>query len=178
MFEVERIYEAVREEGTNQGVITTFVRLGPGSSYSSVDEFMAELYPSLRTTWICFCGEDTTRVGMGTLIQALKELRYSVELMYSGNLREPGWFNSVDLWMVDYLTQSFFSYNRLRPRDSVRFKVPDEVKMDFLLNASDALGMCAAVRLASLAPNMDINDLSVLANFGRAERLRVGRRQE
>jgi hypothetical protein len=115
---------------------------------------------------------------MGTLIQALKELRYNVELMYSGNLREPGWFNSVDLWMVDYLTQSFFSYNRLRPKDSVRFKVPDEVKMDFLLNASDALGMCAAVRLASLAPNMDINDLSVLSNFGRAERLRVGRRQE
>lgn len=178
MFEVKRIYEGIRTEGFNQGVLCTFVQLGTGSTYNSVDDFMAELYPLIRTNWVCFQGEDTIRVGMGTLIQGLKELRFNVEVIYSSYLKEPGWFNSVDLWMVDYQPKSFFSYSKLRPKDSIRYKVPEEVREDFLLGISDSIGMCAAIRLVSLESETEVDIPSLISNFGRQDRLRIGKRQE
>lgn len=178
MIDVEKVFQDIRTEGTNQGVITTFVRLGEGRSYNSGEDLLTEMYPKIKTQWVCFSGFDVLRIGMGTLVQGLKELKFNVEIICAGSSRDPGWFNTVDLWEVDYNPVSTFAYSRLRAKDSLRFKVPDVLDPDLLLKISESIGICAAMRMVSVHPEMQLNDSRILDNFRKVERLRICRRQE
>ncbi len=194
MFEVEKIWEAVRREGSNSGAITTFVRLGTGHYLGSVDEMMAELYPIVRTRWICFTGEDTTRVGMGALVRGLRELKLSVEIVCTGKYSEPSWFNSAELWCVDYTPNGNFDYNVLRPRDSLRLKVPEALSVNEVPEISESFSLCTAVRAISLAPRTGpdmgykgdlgskspsvLDDAEIISSLRSLDRVRVGLRQD
>jgi len=176
--EVNKVYEDVRKEGPNQGVITTFIRLGTGRSYTTLEELVTDLYPNIKTSWICFCGEDTTRIGIGELVKALKSMHWSVEIIYDGKYRDPGWFNSVDLWTVDYVPDSKFAIARLRPKDCLRFKVPDIVRPERLIDSMNSVGVSSALRIVSLREGLDLNSPDIFSLLYRQERLRICRRQE
>lgn len=182
MYEIDKVYVDVRSEGMNQGLITTFIRFGTGSSYNTLDELINYLKDKLATKWITLCGDDTVRVGTGVLIQQLKAWGFSVEIIYTGRMKEPNWFNSVSLWMVDFTTPSYFEYSRLRPKDSIRFKVPDVFKMSDVIPLTENLIVCPAVQVVSIPDkNWIDNDgwkESAYENLQKADRLRVCKRQE
>ena len=188
MFEVEKVWVAVRREGHNCGIVTTFVRMGPGNVFVSVNELMGWLYPLVQTKWVCFTGEDTTRVGMGVIIRGLKELKIDSEIVTNGYTKEPGWFNSAALWCVDYHPEGSFNYDIMRPRDSLRLKIPERVAPEVIPQIISTLGLCTALRVVSLSTRrenkLEATDLSVLDDprlmvvLRQLDRVRVGLRQD
>jgi hypothetical protein len=182
VYEIDKVFVDIRSEGMNQGLITTFIRFGTGNSYNTLDELIGYLKDKLTTKWITICGEDTIRVGTGVLVQQLKAWGFNIEIIYSGSMKEPNWFNSVSLWMVDFKKGSFFEYSRLRPKDSIRFKVPDRFKMTDVIPLTEELVICPAVQVVSI-PESNWSDeggwkFTAYENLGRADRLRVCKRQE
>jgi hypothetical protein len=182
VYEIDKVFIDIRSEGMNQGLITTFIRFGTGSSYNTLDEMIGFLKDKLSTKWICICGEDTIRVGTGVLVQQLKAWDFSIEIIYTGNMKEPNWFNSVNLWMVDFRKHSYFEYSRLRPKDSIRFKVPDVLKLTDVIPLTEELVICPAVQVVSIPESNWLGEggwkFTTYENLGRADRLRVCRRQE
>lgn len=121
MLEVTRIYEGLRKEGLGIGVPMTFVEMGFGEDYPKVDSLVGQIVKNARTRWICITGEDTIRVGMGTLVTGLVKCDLRVEVTYSGLDRDPSWLLNTDRWIVEYLPRSSFNYKGLRSSDMVKF---------------------------------------------------------
>jgi hypothetical protein len=181
LYEIDKVYMDVRSEGMNQGLITTFIKFGTGNSYNTLDDFINFLKDKLTTKWITICGEDPTRVGTGVLIQQLKAWGFNLEIIYTGGTKEPNWFNSVNLWMVDFKRPSYFEYSRLRPKDSIRFKVPDLFEMSEVIPLTEELVICPAVQVVSIPKDIWYNNSwkdSAYENLKKADRLRICRRQE
>lgn len=123
MISVEKIYEGVRDEGVNYGLPMTFLKLGEGTPYPSVDELVKELVVHTRCKWVCIVGKDTTQVGMGSLIKGLASMGIYLEVECPGDTRDPGWLHSVDRWIVDFVPDFSFNIAALRSADMVRFSV-------------------------------------------------------
>jgi len=122
MLSVYRMYEGIRHEGINYGRPELFVVLGTGSDYPSVDTLAEDIFRFTRHQWICILGDDTARIGMGSLVKILSKLGLYIELEADGKSATPGWFISADRWVVDYTEDSPFNYFTLRPQDMIRFK--------------------------------------------------------
>jgi hypothetical protein len=181
VYEIDKVFTDIRSEGMNQGLITTFIRFGTGRSYNTLNELIDYLKDKIPTKWITLCGEDTIRVGTGVLIQQLKSWGFNIEIIYTGGMKEPNWFNSANLWMVDFKKGSYFSYSRLRPKDSIRFKVPDQFRMDEVILLTEELVICPAVQVVSIPQDLWAHDTwkdSAYGHLEKADRLRVCRRQE
>jgi len=182
VYEIDKVFIDIRSEGMNQGLVTTFVRFGTGSSYNTLDDLINFLKDKLSTKWITICGEDTTRVGTGVLIQQLKAWGFNLEIIYTGGMKEPNWFNSVNLWMVDFKKPSYFEYSRLRPKDSIRFKVPDKFNFNQVIPMTEELVICPAVQVVSLPQEKWDGEsgwkFTAYENLKKADRLRICRRQE
>ena len=182
MYEIDKVYMDVRSEGMNQGLITTFIKFGTGSSYNTLDELIGFLKDKLTTKWITICGEDTIRVGTGVLVQQLKAWGFNIEIIYTGSMKEPNWFNSVSLWMVDFKKPSYFGYSRLRPKDSIRFKVQDQFSIEDVIPLTEELVICPAVQVVSIPERDWMNegwwDENNYDCLKKADRLRICRRQE
>lgn len=120
MIEIERVWEGVREEGLNYGLPSTFIILGPGPEFTA-EELVREILVNTKCRWVCIQGEGTTRVGMGSVIKGLSSSGLMIEIEVSGEFKDPGWFTSVDRWLVDYVPNGAFNYAALRSNDMVRF---------------------------------------------------------
>ncbi len=126
MIAVTQISEGVRKEGLNYGLPTVFVKLGPGSPYPQVEELVRDVLTLTKCTWVCILGEDTTQVGIGSLVKGLSAVGLNVELECSGKVKDPGWLRSVDRWLVDLVQDGIFNLGALRSQDMIRFTISTE----------------------------------------------------
>ena len=123
MIIVNKIWEGVRQEGLNYGLPTTFLELGDGVPYSTTEELVKTLMTNTKCKWICIRGESTTQVGMGTLVRGLAAVGLYVEIECKGDIKDPGWLNAVDRWVVDYMDTPHFNMGALRSKDMIRYTV-------------------------------------------------------
>jgi hypothetical protein len=123
MITVEKIQEAVRQEGLNFGLPEVFIRLGVGQEFATVEDLVKEIVVHTKPRWVCILGEDTTQVGLGSLVKGLSVVGCYIEIECSGRTRDPGWLHSVDRWVVDYVESPTFNIGALRSGDMVRFVV-------------------------------------------------------
>ena len=130
MVDVAKMFEDIRDEGVNYGLPTTFIKLGAGPTYTSED-LVREALMHTRCKWVCILGENTTQVGMGTLVKGLSSVGMYIEVETSGEFRDPGWLHTVDRWVVDYVKDGSFNYGALRSQDMVRFTVEGAGDLNF-----------------------------------------------
>ena len=151
MLAIEKMWESTRFEGLGTGLPMTFVKLGPGVPYEGSDTLVREVYFTTKCKWICFLGEDTLKVGMGSVAKGLHSVDLYTEVEVSGALKEPGWIHAIDHWIVDYVKGGYFNYFGLRNQDAVRFDVPgmspEEVK-----EAMEELSMFPIVKYIRITP--------------------------
>lgn len=139
MITVGKISEGVRGEGLNFGLPMVFIKLGMGTEYPSVDELLREVVMKTRCKWALLFGENTTQVGMGTLVKGLSSLGLYTEVEVSGSVRDPGWLHAVDRWVVDYTENALFNFNALRSSDMVRWTVVDRGDLSLMLSGFEEL---------------------------------------
>lgn len=130
MVDVAKIWEDTRKEGLNYGLPTVFLNLGNGPTYTSED-LVREILMHTRCKWVCILGENTTQVGMGTLVKGLSSIGMFIEVEASGEVRDPGWLHTVDRWVIDYAKEASFNYGALRSQDMIRFVVKGEGDLNF-----------------------------------------------
>jgi hypothetical protein len=123
---VEKIFEGVRQEGVNYGLPMVFIKLGYGSEYPTGEGLVREIVTKCKCKWVCIFGDNTTQVGMGTVIKGLASVSMNIEVECPGSIRDPGWFASVDRWLIDYAEEPLFNTGILRTFDMVRFIVNGE----------------------------------------------------
>lgn len=149
MITVEKIWEGVRREGLNFGLPTTFIQLGPGPEYSS-ESLVKDILLNTRCKWVCIFGENTTQVGMGTLVKGLSSVGMYIEVEASGSVRDPGWLHTVDRWVIDYAKEGSFNYNALRSQDMIRFLVKGEGDLNFVRESFPDLSMFPGTKYIKL----------------------------
>lgn len=147
MISVKKIYQGVRTEGVNYGLPMTFVQLGEGNAYDSVDDLLKDIVMFTKCNWVCVLGEDTTQVGMGALVKALYSMGLTIEIVHDGTTRTPGWLHSVERWMVDYAKDNPFNYFALRTQDMVRFTVQQLEDLDDLPKVFEDLKLCPGTKV-------------------------------
>lgn len=146
MIQVEKVWEGIRGIGLNYGLPVAFVKLGPGGDYAT-EELLGSIVSSIRSKWVTILGENTTRVGMGTLVKGLVEVGYKVELEVSSEYREPGWFSYVDRWLVDWLPTGAFNLGALRGQDMIRIGIQEDSELGTLSRVLEELKNNQATRV-------------------------------
>ena len=167
---VEKLWEGIRVEGLNYGLPTTFIKLGPGPEYSS-EELVREVLMHTKCKWACILGKNTTQVGIGTLTKGLSSVGLYLEVEVSGEMRDPGWFNTVDRWVVDYVQEPAFNYGALRSQDTVRFIVKGEGDLNFAKGGFEELRIFAGTKYIRLLDKKLKNEAFALVR--RYERARL-----
>lgn len=150
MILVEKIYEGVRQEGVNYGLPMVFIKLGYGSDYPSGEGLVREIVTKCKCKWVCVHGDNTTQVGMGTVVKGLATVGMNIEVECLGTVRDPGWFASVDRWMVNYAEEPLFNFGVLRTTDMVRFVVEGEGDFHLLQQGFKALKMFEGNKVVNL----------------------------
>lgn len=147
MIEVSKLYEGLRQEGLSTGIPMTFVELGSGIDYTD-EELLSELIKStkFKGEWICLLGKDTLKTGMGSFVKGLAKCLFHVEMESDGSEKDPGWFQYVDRWVVDYRPASRFNYLGLRTQDHVRFVLDNNSDIEEVKEAFGVLKNCQAVK--------------------------------
>lgn len=125
MISVEKMWEGIREEGLGTGLPMVHLKLGYGEDYNLPEDLVREVMRKTRCKWACILGPDTTQIGMGTAIKGFSAVGIEVEVEVSGSVRDPGWLNSVQRWIIDYIPKPTFNLGALRAQDAVRFTVRD-----------------------------------------------------
>jgi len=136
--EVSKIWEGIRLEGLNYGLPSTFLQLGIGPNYSS-EELVRDVLMQTKCKWLVILGENTTQVGMGSLVKGLSSIGMYIELEVDGRTRDPGWMHSVERWVVDYVKGGAFNYGALRSQDMVRFTAREEKDLPVVEEAFELL---------------------------------------
>jgi hypothetical protein len=146
MLSVRKIWEGIRKEGLNYGLPMLFVRMGTGPSFQPED-LVREVYTTTKCKWVCFLGEETTKIGMGTLVKGLSSLNLSTEIEVGGDVRDPGWIHTVDRWVIDYVENGSFNYGALRSQDMIRFQIGGEGDLSFVSEKLEELRMFPGTKL-------------------------------
>lgn len=171
MVEVEKIWEGVRSEGLNYGLPTTFMLLGPGPSYDS-EELVREILMHTKCKWVCILGENTTQVGMGTLVKGLSSVGMYIEVEVGGDVRDPGWLHTADRWVVDYVEEGAFNYGALRGQDMVRFAIKGEGDLNFTKSGFETLKLFPGTRFVKLggkvSPTLSKEAFAFVRGYERA----------
>jgi len=146
MISVEKFTEDVREEGLNYGLPTLFIVLGFGNEFQP-EELVRQILLLSKCRWVCFLGEGTTQVGMGTLIKGLSTVGLQVEVEVDGSVKDPGWLHTVDRWVVDYIEDGLFNYGALRSQDMIRFTLAGNGDLSFIKTKLEDLKMFPGTRV-------------------------------
>lgn len=156
MISVEKLSEGVRHEGLNYGLPMLFVNLGLGKELLPED-LVREILILTKCRWVCFLGEDTTKVGMGTLVKGLSVVSLQIEIEVSGSVKDPGWLHTVDRWMVDYVEDGLFNYGALRSQDMIRFTIDGVGDLSFIKSKMDELKAFPGTKVLKLNSPSDKN---------------------
>lgn len=164
MIMVEKIWEGIRKEGLNYGLPTLFIRLGIGPTFQPED-LVREVLTTTKCKWVCLLGEETTRVGMGTLIKGLSSVNLSTEVEVDGGAKDPGWIHTVDRWVVDYVEGGNFNCGALRSQDMIRFLIGGGGDLKFVGEKLEELRMFPGTKILSIRKpeNSLVTDVLVLA---------------
>jgi len=149
---VKKIWEGVRLEGLNYGLPEAFLELGEGIEYSSSMELLRE-FLKVESRWVCIRGTGSTQVGFGSLVKGFGTINLNVELECDGSVRNPGWLNSVDRWVVDFSEEPLFDYYALRTADMLRFTIRNEKDLETAKRVFGSLKLFPGTKyLKMLAP--------------------------
>lgn len=162
MIMVEKLWEGVRREGLNYGLPTLFIRFGSGPSFQAED-LVREVLTITKCKWVCFLGEDTTQVGMGTLVKGLSSVGLSTEVEVGGEVKDPGWVHTVDRWVVDYAEDGSFNFGSLRSQDMVRFQLKSESDLRYVSEKLEELRMFPGTKVLKLVTPDLLTQVLVLA---------------
>ena len=132
MLSVEKMWEGIREEGIGSGLPMVHLKLGPGQDYTYPEDLVREVMTSSRCKWICVSGRETTQIGMGTAVKGFHAVGLGVEIEVSGSVKDPGWLNGVDRWIVDYVPVPTFNLAAMRSQDCIRFTIRDSSSLTIL----------------------------------------------
>ena len=149
MLSVSKVYEGIRLEGLNCGLPMLFVLMGNGRDFSKTEDLVKEIYftsISKKGGWVCILGEETVRVGIGSLIKDLSKLGLNIEVEVDGNFSSPGWMHTVDRWVVDYREGSLFNYFALRPQDMIRFSLSSGEDVSRIVSGFEEIKLSQAVK--------------------------------
>lgn len=155
MLDIKKIYEGIRREGLNSGIPMTFVELGLGREYPEPEALVGELIKNSRFQWICFLGQDTTQVGMGTIVRGLHQCSQNVEIEIEAGRKDPGWIHSASRWVVDYSVDAIFNYQILRANDMIRIPVEDIGDLEIVNTALTELKKQISTKYIKIARNVD-----------------------
>jgi len=164
MIMVEKIWEGVRLEGLNYGLPMLFIKLGIGPSFQPED-LVREVLTTTKCKWICLIGEETTRVGMGTLVKGLSSVNLSTEIEVSGSSKDPGWIHTVDRWIVDYVENGNFNYGALRSQDMIRFILEGDSDARFAEGKMEELRMFPGTKLLKVT-SLDLAEKALILARG------------
>lgn len=131
MLAVSKMWEGVRQEGLNYGLPMLFMRVGSGPTFEP-EELVKKVVTSASCKWVCILGDETTKIGMGTLVKGLSSVGLSTEVEVGGEIKDPGWIHTVDRWCVDFIENGSFNYAALRGQDMIRFQVRSESDIRFV----------------------------------------------
>ena len=175
MITVEKMSEGVRREGLSYGLPMVFLKLGPGDSYPSTDKLVREILMQAGCRWICLYGENTTQVGMGTVIKGLSSLGLYTEVEVDGSVRDPGWLHAVDRWVVDYRENALFNFNALRSVDAARFAVRDGKDLSLARKGFEELKLFPGTKYIRLSnQNMEDEAFQLVRKYERARLYHIG----
>lgn len=151
MLSVGKMWEGVRQEGVNYGLPVMFIQLGPGAEYTSED-LVKEVLVHTRCRWCCITGQNTTQVGMGTLVKGLSSVGMSIEVEVDGSIKDPGWLHTIDRWVVDYAKEGLFNYGALRSQDMIRFVIKGEGDLNFAKEGFEDLKLFPGTKYLMVIP--------------------------
>ena len=151
MIYIEKIQEVVRQEGLNYGLSVVLLKLGyVGKEYPAAEDLVRDVMTNTKSKWVCVVGENTTQVGLGTLMKGLNAVGYYTEVECSGLTRDPGWLHLVDRWVIDYVESPVFNMGALRGSDMVRFTVKDRGDLTFVKEGFEQLRLFTGTRYIKL----------------------------
>jgi len=159
--DVAKMWEDIRREGLNYGLPTVFLNLGNGPTYTSED-LVREVLMHTRCKWVCILGENTTQVGMGTLVKGLSSTGMYIEVEASGAVRDPGWLHTVDRWVINYVKEASFNYGALRSQDMIRFVVKGEGDLNFAKEGFEEMKVFPGTKYVMLLDKKLKNDAFAL----------------
>jgi len=150
-----KIHQAYRELGINYGLPTYFVDFGIGVNYQPAEVAQRLLTLGLKKGgWVTFRNNPVGERGCGVLVSGLKQLGYKIEVEDSGIYGTPGWFPSVDRWIIWWSKTSKFNYGALRPRQDMLIYRGDDI-VGFLGDTED----CQALRAVIVKDRKEIWEL-------------------
>jgi len=127
--QVFKIHQGYRDIGINYGLPVFYVDFGIGVNYNPED--IAKRLWTLglrRGRWVTLRNNPVGERGCGVLVSGLKKLGVRVECEDESINKDPGWYPSVDRWIIWYNPDSKFNYGAMRPRqDMLMYKGGDIV---------------------------------------------------
>lgn len=116
---VFKVHRGYRQFGLNYGLPVFFVECGVGVSYAPTDLIRKLVGIGLdKGSWVVIKNGLGER-GVGDFVQGLKYIGTRVEVEGNSNNKTPGWFPSVDRWIVEYKKNGIFNYGALRARQDM-----------------------------------------------------------
>lgn len=176
MLSINKMYETLRNEGIGYGLPVTVVETGGSREYHSARDFVADIIQLTKFRWIVLKGPEVTTPGMGEVVRGLWSCSLNTEIEITGEKKDPGWFNSVTRWIVDYSEDPVFNYSILRATDLVRFTSYIDSDMSKLEKLLEQFGKIQAVRCVNLIKRKSDKDfelgytehLNLIGKFDRA----------
>lgn len=135
---VFKVWRGYRKIGLGYGLPVCYIDFGIGVPYNveqlAEKVIVREGVP--QKSWVVLrygLGEK----GLGTFIYALKQLQIRVEMECSTFGICPGWFPSVDRWVVFWEPDGRFNLSALRPRQDIVVYIGEDIE-GFLNATKDA----------------------------------------
>jgi len=125
---VFQIWQGYRDIGINYGLPVFYVDFGIGVNYGAEDIARRLFTIGLRKDrWVTLRNNPVGERGCGVLVSGLKQLGIKIEVEDEGLYGTPGWFPSVDRWIMWYRESSKFNYGALRPRQDILIYKGDDI---------------------------------------------------
>jgi len=142
---VFKIWQGYRDLGLSYGLPVYFVDFGIGVSLTARDIATRLFTLGLQKgNWVVLRGSPVGEKGCGVLVEGLKHLGFKVEIEDEGAFGQPGWFSSVDRWIIWYKENSKYNYNALRARQDMLIYKGEDV-LSFLTNVKDSQAILAVI---------------------------------
>lgn len=142
-----KIHQGYRDLGISYGLPVYYVDCGVGINLTPA-EVAKRLFAlgCQKGDWVVLRGDPVGERGMGTFVQGSKtgQIGLRIEAEDNGDFGVPGWFPSVDRWIIWYKEGSKFNYHAMRPRqDMLIYKGPDI--LGFITATKDVQALLAIV---------------------------------
>lgn len=125
--QITSISKKPREFGPNQGIPTVHIEVGEGSE--KIENLVLSVINVAGMSTRVFVGYKVVK-GLSAFLTALNSVKFDLEVQILGNCQTPGWLNSPELVLANYVGNSSFNYYSLRKLDFILFDIDTSEQLE------------------------------------------------